>query len=79
MAMAMDERAIGIIKTLQAGRSLNQYARDIGVDPGQLWRILEGQQNPNRAIVALLRHHPERAAEIAAALAAPESEAAVPA
>ncbi len=74
--MAMDERAIGIIKKLQDGRSINQFARDLDMDPGQLWRILNGEQGANRVIVALITIYPERAVEIAAALSAPERDTA---
>lgn len=66
-----DEQAIAIIKRLQDGRSINQFARDLGMDPGQLWRVLNGEQGPNSVIVRLLRLYPDRAPEIAAALAAP--------
>jgi hypothetical protein len=72
--MAMDDRAIAVIEKFKGDRTLNQYARDLDIDPGQLWRILKGEQGPNRAIVALLRVYPERGSEIATALAAPDAE-----
>lgn len=71
MAIA-DERAIAVIQRFQDGRSINQFARDLGLDPGQLWRVLNGEQGPNRVIVALLRLHPDRATEIAVGLAEPD-------
>ena len=71
--MATDERAIAVIEKFKGDRSLNQYARDLDIDPGQLWRVMKGEQGPNRVIVALLRMYPERGKEIAAALAAPDA------
>ena len=73
--MATDERAIGIIRQFQGDRSLNQYARDLGIDPGQLWRVLNGEQNANRVVLQLIRMHPDRANEIAADLNAAHREA----
>lgn len=63
-----DEQAIAVIKGFQDGRSINQFARDLGIDPGQLWRVLNGEQGPNRVLLQLIRAHPDRANEIAAAL-----------
>lgn len=66
--MAIDERAIGVVRNYQGGRSLNQYARDLGIDPGQLWRVLNGEQSANRVVLQLIRMYPDQANEIAAAL-----------
>ena len=73
--MAMDERAIGVIHQFKGERSINQFARYLDMDPGQLWRVLNGAQGANRVIVALLRLYPDRANDIAAALAAPVEQA----
>lgn len=73
--MATDERAIGIVRQFQCGRSINQYARDLGIDPGQLWRVLNGEQNANRVVLQLIRMHPDRANEIAADLNGSQPEA----
>ena len=68
-----DERAIAMIRQFQDGRSINQFARDLGIDPGQLWRVLNGEQGPNRVIVELLRLYPDRANEIAAGVGQAEA------
>lgn len=68
----LDERAVAVIQQFRNGRSINQFARDLGLDPGQLWRVLNGEQGPNRVIVELLRLHPDRASEIAVGLAEPQ-------
>lgn len=73
-----DEKAIAVIRDIQDGRSINQFARDLGMDPGQLWRVLNGEQGSNGVIVRLLRLYPDRASDIAKALAAPEAEAPAP-
>jgi len=63
--MAHDERAISVLETFRDGRSINQFARDIGVDPAQLWRVLNGEQGADRVLLQLIRTYPERANEIA--------------
>lgn len=63
-----DERAIAAIRTIQGDRSINQFARDLGMDAGQLWRVLNGEQGTNSVIVRILRTYPEHATEIAEAL-----------
>lgn len=68
-----NERAIAIIEVIRGDRSINQFGRDIGMDPGQLWRILNGGQKTDSVIVKLLALYPDRAADIAAALAAPDA------
>lgn len=72
-----DTRAIAIIQRFQDGRSINQFARDLGMDPGQLWRVLNGEQGANRVLVELLRTYPERAEEIALGLNEAQPETAV--
>lgn len=74
--MAADTRAISILEHFQEGRSINQFARDIGVDPAQLWRVLNGEQGADRVLLQLIRTYPERANEIAKGLQA-QPEAAV--
>lgn len=64
----MDERAIGVVRKFQGDRSLNQYARDLGIDPGQLWRVLNGEQSANRVVLQIIRMYPDQANEIAADL-----------
>lgn len=44
------------------------------MDPGQLWRVLNGAQGANGVIVRILRIYPEYANALAAALAAPERD-----
>jgi hypothetical protein len=67
----MDERAIKVLKKFQGDRSLNQYARDLNVDPGQLWRVINGEQGASSVLIKLIRTYPEHAKEIAAVLAEP--------
>ncbi len=63
-----DRRAIAVIRQYQEGRSINQYARDLAVDPAQLWRVLKGEQGADSVLLKLMRKHPEYAEAIATAL-----------
>ncbi len=69
--MTADEKAITVIQRYQDGRSINQYARDLGVDPAQLWRVLRGDQRADSVLLKLIRKHPEHARAIAEALKQP--------
>lgn len=69
-----DDRAIAAIRAVQGDRSINQFARDLGMDAGQLWRVLNGEQGTNGVIVRILRTYPEHAGDIAEALQAQQEE-----
>lgn len=68
-----NERAVEAIKAIQGDRSINQFARDLGMDPGQLWRVLNGGQSTNGVIIRIISTYPEHAPDIAKALAAPDA------
>lgn len=60
-------------------RGVREYARLLGVNEGQLSQILNDIQRPGLTVVqALARTFPEAAPEIAAALAAPDTDTETP-